>query len=140
MMSSSFQKPNCTQHVQRVKKEMGHALKTTKQICPFLAYGHTLFSWFQACVHWADQTFFPLKLSCSTVVFFLTPMLKLVSCLERPAAFLCVPLWVLGMARKEYSVCLFQRRRDMQIFHFFRSIWGKFNKSCLFSVFQRYCL
>lgn len=140
-MSSSFQNPKCTQHVQRVKKEMGRALKAAKQIFHFLAHGHILLMWFQACVHRAgdsDQSLFALKLSCFTVVLFPTLNAK-AGLLSREACCLSMSSSVkAGLTERVFSVCLFQRRRDMHIFHFFRSIWG--NESCLFSVFQRYCL
>lgn len=144
MMSSFFQKPNYTQHVQRVTKEMDHALKATKQICPFLAHGHILFMWFQACIHWAedsDQNFFALELSCSTVALSPTPNAK-AGLLSRETCCLSMSSSVEAGYRQKggFRICLFQRRRDMHVFHFFRSIWGKFNKSCLFSVFQRYFL
>lgn len=142
-MSISFQKPKCTQHVQRIKKEMGHALKATKQNFHFLACGHILFMWFQACVHHAgdsDQSLFALKLSCFTALLLPTSNTK-AGLLFREVCRLPMSSSVkAGLTERIFRVCLFQRKRGMHIFHFFRSIWGKCNESCLFSVFQKYCL
>lgn len=126
-MSSSSQNPKCTQHVQWVKKEMGHALKTTKQVFHFLVHGHILLMWFQACVHRAgdsDQSLFALNLSCFTVVLFPTLNAKSVSCPERPVAFLWVPLWRLDW-QKEYSVSAISKKKRYAYFPFLQKYLGK---------------
>lgn len=85
---------------------MAHALKATKQIFHFLAYGHILFMWLQACVRCtggSDQNFCVLKLSCSTVALFPISNSKLLSCPEVPVAFLWVSPWRLDIDNKEYS-------------------------------------